>query len=91
VPDDDLVMGESRSLLREALLSIRTERRPDGTLSLEGELPARLADPFQRALERTCDELAEDDRRRGVPVREGGRLRAAALMALLLRVADTAS
>lgn len=85
----DLVMGESRALLREALLSVRTERRVGGGLSLEGEIPAHLADPFVRALERTCDELADDDRRQGGRVRTGGELRAAAFMALLLRVADT--
>lgn len=87
--DDDLVMGESRALLREAFLSMRTERTPGGGLEMECELPPRLGDPFLRALERTCDELADDDGRRGVPVREGHELWTAAFIALLLRVTDT--
>ena len=84
----DLVAGEPRALLREALLSISTQRRSDGDLELGGELPPRLGDPFVRALERVADELHADDVRRGGEVREGGHLHAAAFMALLLRVAD---
>lgn len=88
--DDDLVMGEPRALLREAILTTRTRRRDDGAIELQGEIPAELGDPFLRALERTCDEIAEGDRRRGARVREGGELRAAAFMALTLRVFDAA-
>ena len=85
----DLVAGEPRAVLREALLGIATQRRADGSLELAGELPPRLGDPFARALERVADELHADDVRRGGEVREGGQLQAAAFMALLLRVADT--
>lgn len=90
-PGDDLVMGEPRALLREAFLSMPTRRTPGGGIEGEFELPPRLAGPFVRALERTCDELADDDRRRGGPVREGQELHADAFVALLLRATDTAT
>lgn len=89
MPGDDLVAGESRARLREAFLELRTRRRDgDGDLELVGELPTHLAEPFLRAVARLADELQDDDRRRGWPVREGGELHAAVVMALLLRVSD---
>lgn len=88
--DDDLVMGEPRGVLREAMLGLATRRRrtPGGGLEFEGEIPKHLADPFVRALDRVGDEIQADDRRRGGAVREGPVLHAAAFMALLLRVTD---
>ena len=86
----DLVAGEPRAVLREALASIRTERLPDGSLDLAGEISAELAEPLVRALERVAQELRDDDERRGVEARAGGRLQADAFVALLLRVTDPA-
>jgi hypothetical protein len=87
---DDLVAGEPRAILREALASIRTERLPDGSLDLAGDISAELAEPLVRALERVAQELRDDDERRGAEVRAGGRLQADAFVALLLRVTDPA-
>jgi hypothetical protein len=84
----DLVAGEPRTVLREALASIRTERLPDGTLDLAGDISAELAQPLLRALARVAAELSADDERRGGEVRAGGRLQADAFVALLLRVTD---
>ena len=86
---DDLVAGESRKVLREALAHLSTERHDDGSLELVGEVPPDLADPLVRALERVADELQDDDVRRGERPRSGGRLHADAFVALLLRVTDT--
>jgi hypothetical protein len=88
-PDDDLVAGEPRRVLRRALAHLRTQRQDDGTLELLGEVPPELADPLMRALERVADELSADDERRGEVPRSGGRLHADAFVALLLRVTDT--
>lgn len=87
-PDPELVAGEPRGVLREALASIRTQRLPDGTLDLTGDIPAELARPLLRALDRVAAELTADDERRGGEVRAGGRLQADAFVALLLRVTD---
>ena len=87
---EDLVAGEPRATLREALASIRTERRADGDLEISGDVPPDLAEPLMRALERVAQELRDDDERRGVEVRDGGRLQADAFVALLLRVTDPA-
>jgi hypothetical protein len=84
----DLVAGEPRTTLRDALASIRTERLPDGSLDLSGDIPAELAQPLVRALDRVAAELIADDERRGGEVRAGGRLQADAFVALLLRVTD---
>ena len=78
-------------MLREALASIRTQRRPDGSLDLAGDIAAEHAEPLLRALGRVSDELAADDERRGVEVRSGGRLQADAFVALLLRVTDSST
>jgi hypothetical protein len=86
--EPDLVAGEPRATLREALASIRTLRRPDGSLDLAGDIPAELAQPLLRALDRVAAELTADDERRGGEVRAGGRLQADAFVALLLRVTD---
>jgi hypothetical protein len=91
VGEPDLVAGEPRAVLREALASIRTRRLPDGTLDLAGDIPAELAQPLLRALERVAAELTADDERRGAEVRAGGRLQADAFVALLLRVTDPGS
>ncbi|MEJ2885665.1 DUF222 domain-containing protein [Actinomycetospora aeridis] len=88
-PDDDLVAGEPRRVLRQALLHISTSRNEDGSLELIGEVPPELADPLVRALERVAEEFVADDERRGVVPRSGGRLHADALVALVLRVIDT--
>lgn len=85
---DDLVAGEPRATLREALARIHTERRPDGDLEVSGEVPPELAEPLVRALDRVAQQLRDDDERRGVEVRDGGRLQADAFVALLLRVTD---
>jgi hypothetical protein len=90
-PDDDLVAGEPRAILREALAHMSTQRNDDGSLELVGEVPPELADPLVRALERVADELRADDEGRGVRPRTGGHLHADALIALLLRVTDTAA
>ena len=87
---EDLVAGEPRATLREALASIRTERRADGDLEISGDVPPDLAEPLMRALERVAQELRDDDERRGAEVRDGGRLQADAFVALLLRVTDPA-
>jgi len=87
-PGPDLVAGEPRALLRDALASIRTDRLPDGSLDLSGDIPAELAQPLLRALDRVSAELTADDERRGGEVRAGGRLQADAFVALLLRVTD---
>ena len=87
---EDLVAGEPRAALREALASIRTERRADGDLEISGDVPPDLAEPLMRALERVAQELRDDDERRGAEVRDGGRLQADAFVALLLRVTDPA-
>lgn len=89
--EPDLVAGEPRAVLRDALASIRTERLPDGTLDLSGDISAELAQPLLRALERVAAELVADDERRGAEVRAGGRLQADAFVALLLRVTDPGS
>jgi len=86
---DDLVAGEPRSVLREALAHMSTQRNDDGSLELVGDVPPELADPLVRALESVADELRADDAGRGVTPRSGGRLHADALIALLLRVTDT--
>ncbi|GAA4918132.1 hypothetical protein EV188_101607 [Actinomycetospora succinea] len=88
-PDDDLVAGEPRRVLRRALSHLSTQRRDDGSLELLGEVPPDLADPLMRALERVAGELVDDDERRGEVPRSGGRLHADAFVALLLRVTDT--
>ncbi len=88
--DPDLVAGEPRATLRDALASIRTDRLPDGTLDLSGDISADLAQPLLRALDRVAAELVADDERRGGEVRAGGRLQADAFVALLLRVTDPA-
>lgn len=86
---EDLVAGEPRTVLREAFAHMSTQRNHDGSLELVGEVPPELADPMVRALERVADELRADDETRGVRPRNGGRLHADALIALLLRVTDT--
>lgn len=88
-PDDDLVAGESRRVLRTALAQLSTQRRDDGSLELLGEVPPELADPLVRAVRRVADELVAEDERRGEVPRSGGRLNADAFVALLLRVTDT--
>ncbi|WP_433036450.1 hypothetical protein [Actinomycetospora sp. CA-053990] len=88
-PHADLVAGEPRSVLREALAHMSTHRHEDGSLELVGEVPPELSDPLVRALETVADELRADDERRGVRPRSGGHLHADALIALLLRVTDT--
>lgn len=85
---EDLVAGEPRAALREALASIQTQRRPDGDLEVSGDIPPEAAEPLVRALGRVAQELRDDDERRGVEVRDGGRLQADAFVALLLRVTD---
>ena len=87
---DDLVAGEPRGTLREALAHLSTHRHDDGSLELVGEVPPELSDPLVRALETVADELRAGDERRGVRPRSGGHLHADALIALLLRVTDTA-
>ncbi|MDD7933564.1 hypothetical protein [Actinomycetospora straminea] len=87
--DDDLVAGEPRAVLRDALAHLSTTRHDDGSVELVGEVPPELADPLVRALERVADELRADDERRGAAPRSGGRLHADTLIALLLRVTDT--
>jgi hypothetical protein len=86
--EPDLVAGEPRATLREALASIRTERLADGSLDLSGDIAAELAESLLRALDRVAAELVADDERRGGEVRAGGRLQADAFVALLLRVTD---
>jgi hypothetical protein len=86
---DDVVAGESRGVLREALAHLSTQRHEDGSLELVGEVPPPLADPLARAHERIADELRSEDERRGAVPRSGGRLNADALIALVLRVTDT--
>jgi hypothetical protein len=86
--DEDLVAGESRAALREALASIQTRRRDDGDLEISGDVAPEVAEPLVRALDRVARELREDDERRGAAVRDGGRLQADAFVALLLRVTD---
>jgi hypothetical protein len=88
-PDDDLVAGEPRRVLRRALAHLSTQRRDDGSLELLGEVPPELADPLVRAMQRVAGELVADDERRGEVPRSGGRLHADAFVALLLRVTDT--
>lgn len=87
---DDLVEGEPRGVLREALLGLTTQRSdlPGGGLRLSGEIPPHLADPLMRALDRVSAEIQADDRCRGAAVRDGAQLQAAAFLALLLRVTD---
>ncbi len=89
----DLVAGEARSDLREALSVLRTRRLDDGSLELSGEIPERLAEPLVRAMSWVQDELRLDDAARAVhggpEPRAEGHLRADALMALILRVTDT--
>ncbi|MCD2197009.1 hypothetical protein LQ327_26920 [Actinomycetospora endophytica] len=85
---EDLVAGEPRGVLREALASIHTQRRSDGDLEISGEVPPDLAEPLVRALERVVQELRDDDERRGAEARDGGQLQADAFVALLLRVTD---
>ena len=85
---EDLIAGEPRAVLREALASIHTERRADGDLEINGEVPPDLAEPLIRALDRVAQELRDDDERRGAEARDGGRLQADAFVALLLRVTD---
>jgi hypothetical protein len=85
---EDLVAGEPRATLREALASIQTQRRADGDLEISGEIAPEVAEPLIRALDRVARELRDDDERRGAEVRDGGRLQADAFVALLLRVTD---
>lgn len=87
-PSADLVAGESRSVLREALTRLSTRRRADGGVEVNGELPAELGDPVERALGRLVEELRRHDERRGGPVRSERQLWPDAFMALVLRVAD---
>jgi hypothetical protein len=87
--DDDLVAGEPRRVLRQALSHLSTTRNDDGSLELLGEVPPELADPLVRAMERVAEELMTDDERRGEVPRTSGRLTADAFLALLLRVTDT--
>ncbi len=82
----DVVAGESRAVLRDALAAVTTRRRADGILELVGDPPPELAVPLVRALARVAAELRADDESRGVPLRADGRLHADALMALILRV-----
>jgi hypothetical protein len=82
----DIVAGESRAVLRDALSGVATRRRDDGILELVGNPPPELAAPLVRALARVEAELRADDEARGEPPRDGGRLHADAFMALLLRV-----
>lgn len=82
-------MGEPRALLRAAFLATRTHQRADGALELSGEIPPELARPFQRAFDRVADELRAADELAEGPVRSDGQRRADALVALLLRVADS--
>jgi hypothetical protein len=82
----DIVAGESRAVLRDALAGVATRRGADGILELVGHPPPELAAALVRALARVEAELRADDEARGDPPREGGRLHADAFMALLLRV-----
>jgi len=86
--DDDLVAGEARAVLRDALSHLTTRDDEDGALELVGDVPPDLAAPLVRALRRVAAELRADDERRGVAPRRGGRLNADAFMALFLRVTD---
>ncbi|CAA9282654.1 MAG: hypothetical protein AVDCRST_MAG54-3747 [uncultured Actinomycetospora sp.] len=86
---EDLVAGEPRGTLREALAHLSTHRHDDGSLELVGEVPSELSDVLARALEHVADELRADDEARGVRPRSGGHLHADALIALLLRVTDS--
>jgi hypothetical protein len=88
-PDEDLVAGESRAVLRRALAHLSTQRRDDRSLELLGDVPPDLAEPLVRAMSRIREELQADDGRRGEVPRSGGRLDADAFVALLLRVTDT--
>ena len=87
--EPDLVAGEPRATLRDALAehphraAARTARSTSPATS-----PAQLAQPLLRALDRVSAELVADDERRGGEVRAGGRLQADAFVALLLRVTD---
>ena len=73
-------------MLREALLALRTRRRPDGGLDLQGDLPPELREPYARAVARIADDVAAEDAAAGRPAREKPHLLADALMALVLRL-----
>ena len=58
----DLIVGESRDLLLQAVLLLRFRRNRVGLYDVSGTLPAVLAEPFIRALDRVEEELEAIDR-----------------------------